>query len=343
MSRRRGTLVAAFILGIAGIPLVWHYWPDRPEPARSPPPIESAVNSSPTSQPPTEPRIAVPTPSPLVPIQAEPDQRKEQQWAAFFQTPITVHGKVVDEQGNPIPDANVEISVNDNPNTTKAVLFHRESTNSDGLFTLTNVNGIGFSVSANKSGYYKTNQSTGVRNVVAPNRQDIPPSSKEKPIVLVLRKQGQTVPLIAARSGQINVPKTGEPIAIDLATGRSGTGDLKVASWVGNGDGDRFDWRYQLSIPSGGLAARASPMDFVAPDNGYQTTTEIDMPATAPNWSFDGEKDYFAKLPDGRFARFSIKFYPRGQRNFVVFESYVNPQSGDRNLEFDPAKQVNSH
>jgi hypothetical protein len=50
-------------------------------------------------------------------------------------------------------------------------------------------------------------------------------------------------------------------------------------------------------------------------------------------------KEYFAKLPDGRYARFSIKFYA-GNRNFIVFESYLNPKSGSRNLEFDPQKTV---
>ena len=43
------------------------------------------------------------------------------------------------------------------------------------------------------------------------------------------------------------------------------------------------------------------------------------------------------KLPDGRYARFSIKFYA-GDRNFIVFESYLNPTRGSRNLEFDPQK-----
>jgi hypothetical protein len=52
-------------------------------------------------------------------------------------------------------------------------------------------------------------------------------------------------------------------------------------------------------------------------------------------------KNYFAKLPDGRYARFSINLYP-GDRNFVVLESYVNPTPGNRNLEFDPKRVVRS-
>jgi hypothetical protein len=63
------------------------------------------------------------------------------------------------------------------------------------------------------------------------------------------------------------------------------------------------------------------------------------MRATAEQWASDVPKQYFAKLPDGRYARFSIEFYAGG-RNFVVFQSYLNPEPGHRNLEFDPAKQI---
>ena len=288
-----------------------------------------------TNAPTTAPGTAAPTESQI-------QQARKEKWAAFFQTPISIHGKVVDEQGNPVPDATVQIVVNDNPNANATGSSHKQLTSSDGLFSLLNVTGIGFSVTASKTGYYETDRSTAIRNVAVPTRQDPALSSNQEPIVLVLRKQGQTVPLIAVRTGQINVPKTGQPVTVDLATGRIGIGDLQITSWVGSSHSGRFGWRYQLSLPSGGLVVRGSPFDFVAPVDGYQTSTEIDMPATAQNWSFDGDGDYFAKLADGTYARFSIKFYPREQRNFVVIESYVNPVAGDRNLEFDPAKQINS-
>ena len=63
------------------------------------------------------------------------------------------------------------------------------------------------------------------------------------------------------------------------------------------------------------------------------------MSNAAGNWSARPEREYFAKLPDGRFARFTIHFYA-GDRNFIVFTSYLNPQPGHRNLEFDPTKQI---
>ena len=81
--------------------------------------------------------------------------------------------------------------------------------------------------------------------------------------------------------------------------------------------------------------------DFEAPNNGYQPAVEVNMSANAERWSSDVTKNYFVKLSDGRFGRFSISFYPR-DRNFVVIESYINPTPANRNLEFDPKKVVRS-
>lgn len=82
-----------------------------------------------------------------------------------------------------------------------------------------------------------------------------------------------------------------------------------------------------------------------APTDGYHPQIEVKMPADDPKWSSRLSKQYFAKLPGDRYARFSIRFYGGSKddgadRNFVVLESYVNPKPGSRNLEFDPAKAV---
>jgi hypothetical protein len=143
---------------------------------------------------------------------------------------------------------------------------------------------------------------------------------------------------LAAKTRQIEVPRTGQAVNISLVTGRAGEGELEIGSWVAGGEQRPFDWRYMLTIRGGGLIERTGEFDFEAPSDGYLATADINMPSTAPRWSSRAVKAYFAKLPDGRYARFSINFYPSQRRNFVVVESYVNPTPGDRNLEFDPKK-----
>ena len=270
-----------------------------------------------------------------VPTEGDIELRKKQQITSLFLTPIAVYGKVVDEDGSPVADATVEVGVNDSP--IKSSTNYSKVTDGDGFFSLTGVHGISFSLRASKQGYYTTQRSRGQRNMIAPANEDVPQPTESQPVVLVLRKHGQTVPLISASSRQINIPTNGQPINIDLKTGRAGRGDLQIESWIGDSDQRRFEWRYRLSVPGGGLVKRNGQFDFEAPIGDYQSAIEVNMTADAEKWTSDVRNDYFAKLPDGRHARFSINLYP-GKRNFVVIESYVSLTPGDRNLEVDPSK-----
>lgn len=336
MSSRR-KLIVACVVAIAGL-LIWLYWPRKSEaPAPSLQSQKNTATPAPFSSPAPTPIAQNTTVPVVVPTQSEVQQQKERQLQALYSTPISVYGKVVDEKGNPVAGATVEIGINDSPERTGST--HVQTTDGGGLFSLTGVHGIAFSVRASKDGYYNSAESKGQRNVIVPSKDDVPQPSQGQPLVLVLRKKGETEPLIFVSSRQIDIPLTGQPTTIDVATGRTGQGALQITSWLGDTKQARFDWRYQLNLPGGGLVERTGQFDFEAPSDGYQSVTEVNMPTTAEQWSSDVAKTYFAKLPDGRYARISINFYP-GDRNFVVVESYVNPTSGNRNLEFDPKKKI---
>lgn len=337
VSHRR--VIAACAVAVVAALLIWHFCSRKAGVTKDATSTQSAVRNQAVSAPApdasTSPHSPITTPS-----EAEIEQRTERKWSSLFSTPIEIYGKVVDEIGGPIAGANVEIHINDNPAPNKSGTTYTKMTDEGGLFSLTGMHGIGFGLRASKGGYYTTKESTGSRNVTVPGKEDSPQPTKEQPIVLVLHKQGQAVPLIATKSGQIDVPKTGQPVIISLMSGRIGNGELHVASWVSDSNQHRFDWRYQLSVPGGGLIERTGQFDFEAPADGYQASAEFNMPATAQQWSVDGQKQYFVKLPDGRYARFLIRFYARQQRNFVVLESYINPTPGSRNLEFDPTRVI---
>ena len=191
------------------------------------------------------------------------------------------------------------------------------------------------------SGYYPVNgKSSGsfAYGMWADSYRQAAPT-KDNPAIFLLHKMGETEPLIQLSSRQIDVPRTGETMSIDLATGRTGKGNLQVTSWIGDSKQRPFDWRYLLSIPGGGLVEREGQFDFEAPADGYQRAIEVNMSASAEPWTSRLTRQYFARLADGRHARFSIRFYA-GSRNFVVLEGYLNPNPDSRNLEFDPNKVV---
>lgn len=333
MKNGRRNLIIACVIVFAGL-LIWLYWHRNTETLMPPATNRGDVTTSTSAS--KKPNAAIPI---TTPTQAEATQQKEQQLNALYFTPIAVYGKVVDENGNPVVGATVEIGINDSP--VRSGSDHMQTTDGEGLFSLTGVHGIAFSLRASKDGYYTTAESRGQRNVIVPSNDDVLQPSKGRPVVLILRKKGETMPLFFVSSRQIDVPRTGQPMTVDLATGRTGQGDLYISSWLGDSAQPRFDWRYQVSVPGGGLIERKGPFDFEAPADGYQATLEINMPISVESWCSDVTKNYFAKLPNGRYARLSINFYP-GQRNFVVLESYVNPAVGNRNLEFDRTKVVKS-
>jgi hypothetical protein len=89
-------------------------------------------------------------------------------------------------------------------------------------------------------------------------------------------------------------------------------------------------------VPGGGIQLRkGGEFDFTAPTDGYQLSDEINMPSTITSWNDQGSREYFLKLANGEFARISFTMGAGGYNTFGI-TSYLNPQPGHRNLEYDP-------
>jgi hypothetical protein len=94
-------------------------------------------------------------------------------------------------------------------------------------------------------------------------------------------------------------------------------------------------------LNGGGLQPiRGGEFDFIAPEDGYQPSDEIDMSASDPNWRGAVTRQYFLKLSNGTYARINFVVVVDNNPGFSI-TSYLNPQPGHRNLEFDPTKQIN--
>jgi len=322
MSRRKQLLIAGSLIAVAI--LIWCFFASRRI-------SDERVADFTFSQ---EKQIAIPSTS-----RAQEKSRREviNGILSVLGTPITFYGKVVDQHGYPVPNATVNYTALDKFDTSGSQYQGKSDT--EGNFSVTNIGGAALEVGVRKEGYYpiygKSNSSFAYGMEADSERKE--PPTKANPAVFVLQKMGATEPLIQVGGGQIDVSKTGIPLNVDFATGRGGQGNLQIESWIDDSAQPRFDWRYRLSVPGGGIVERKGQFNFEAPSDGYQPSVEVNMPADTEQWSSDVLKEYFAKLPDGRYARFSIEFYA-GDRNFVVFKSYLNPKIGSRNLEFDPKR-----
>lgn len=265
----------------------------------------------------------------------------------LFCTPIFFYGKVVDEKGTPIAGATAKMGMCDEKFWTGGTEYVR-TTDKDGRFSAWG-HGVGINVDVSKNGYYNTlTNSSGnfsyVKECGPLDRHPYPWT----PAFFVLRKMGKTVPLIKLHS-KIWIQKDGSPISLNLTTGQQasdGQGDIKVEAWTNDRNIEPnshtpYDWRCRITVINGGLTANTnSEFDFQAPKNGYLPSDEINMPATVEKWDTSASRKYFVKLNGGRFARMDFEMIAEGSHFFVI-TSYLNPTPGDRNLEFDPAKQIN--
>ncbi len=258
---------------------------------------------------------------------------------AAFLTPIAFWGKVVDEKGNPVQGATVKLGANDNPNPMEEGTTYERITDVNGLFSITDARGISLSVEVSKEGYYSTEKSRGTANYVLKNNTDLLIPTADAPAILALRKMGKTVPLIRVAPRPVRVPKNGSPIEVSLRTGQPGAADrLKLECWTQDQNKDaqgQYNWRCRLSVPGGGLIERTDQWGFEAPVDGYQSVQEITMLQSTEKWRKGVDKQYYAKLPGDYYARFTFGLTTGGEHFFVI-ESYLNPTSGSRNLEYDP-------
>jgi len=309
--------------------------------------ITAIPNSSPAAVSPS-PSLSAPTANPqLLETQGEHRKKTVAKVLSILATPISFYGRVVDQNGNPIPDADVDYGVIDKFDADGSN-YHGKSDES-GNFVITGVKGAVLTVGVRKVGYYNIHgkSDSAFAYGVGPDPTRKEPPTSDKPAIFVLQRMGSTESLLHVSSHQYKVPKSGEPLEIDLTTGKTvpmGQGNIRVERWVNDKIEDangRFDWWFRLTAPNGGLVERQDRFAFQAPIEGYRESIEINMPTSlGEDWHYTLEKSYFIKMRNGQYARADLRIYS-GHENSLVMESFINP-TGGRNLEYDATKELKS-
>jgi len=285
-----------------------------------------------------------------VPSQAQTEKRKAgvEQVLSALATPIKFYGQVVDQNGDPVPAADIGYSAADKFMASGSGYTGKSDAN--GMFSISGIKGVWLGVNVRKEGYYQIHNVSNGSFAYGMGSDGYlrEPPTRNKPAMFVLQKMGVSEPLIQIAGRQYKVAKDGQPLEIDLKTGKQvqgGQGDIRFERWANDqakNEKGRFDWRFNISIPEGGIIERKGQFDFEAPTEGYQLNAEIDMSASlGEKWKYTVEKSYFIKTRDGHYARIEATIYG-GHNNSLVLESFLNPKPGSRNLEFDPKKVVKS-
>ncbi len=275
-------------------------------------------------------------------------------FAAAHLTPILFYGKVIDQYGNPVADAEVVYAGNNVPWGGSA--RQQMKTDAKGEFRI-NSTGISLSVDVSKENY---------RSLL--RRSDIPPAEaagdpsssdsfkyaklfgpivhrpdKSRPVIFTLYKSGVLEPLIVDKGKDWIMAKDGTPIRVQLQPENPKT-VIELQCWTYDqtlNPERHYDWNFKMTIPAGGMVERTNEITFTAPESGYnQQPFEYSMAKELPGnqWKDVVSKSFFVRFEDDTYAILDVKMISGGG-NFAVVGFVLNPRAGSRNLETPPPEK----
>jgi hypothetical protein len=278
---------------------------------------------------------------PSDPRWAERLRRRQLDHNADWETAFSFYGKVIDQNNAPVQGAKVHLVWNDLSLTgsTQADMLSSEK----GLFSLLSKSGKGMSVSITKDGYYSAERNPS--NQVWFEFADFSDARYHEPsstqvVIFRMYKKGLSEPVYYFQDRYIP-PAGSNQMAVSLH--RNNEADFRVHFSIGDKRADgNFGWGVSIEGLNGTtFAPSTNPFEFLAPDSGYQNKFDFQMNASDPNWRSQIKKQYYVHLGDGDYARIDGEFGLSNSRVPSFTLTWVLNPSGSRNLEFDPAKQIN--
>jgi hypothetical protein len=256
-----------------------------------------------------------------------------------FEAPINFYGKVVDQYGDPVPSAVVRLGVNNKVSGGRPAQYTR-TTDTAGTFSIVGIGGLTLTVEVSKPGYrvnppvYGKTTSSGLFEYGLSSHGPHQ-SSKDAPTIFTLYKIGAVEPLVKNGEKNYRMARDGSPLPISLDL--QGGHQVILRCWnqelLRTTPQREYDWSFEISVPAGGLIPRKDAFGFEAPADGYVPSDTVTMSTSLGNqWRSFVERSYFLRFDDGTFARAKLDMHAAGD-HFVVWESFLNPTSGSRNLE----------
>jgi len=259
-----------------------------------------------------------------------------------WKMPIEFYGKVVDQFGQPVVNAEVVLNwttvIGPIPDPKKRIF-----TGPDGKFEITGIQGNGISVDILKEGYDRTVNSQGDFEYASFFQDNFHVPDPNNPVVFRLQKLMGADPMYKYLSfGEI--PLGGAPLVYNVEKGKiTETGDLAFSALVG--ESNRYGSDFSVTIQGlNGASCVFSEEEFLfkAPELGYRAILTVNHKLTASNFDPAQILRFYVRTGTGKYAAVNAKVSLLGDlsgANIRVIV-YYNP-SGSRNLEFDQNKWIN--
>lgn len=157
-------------------------------------------------------------------------------------------------------------------------------------------------------------------------------ADKENPRVFVLLSNSvdNTIQHLSSR---LSFPWDGQPLKIDLNTGKVAASGALVIIAKRSGQNMNFDWQFSLAIEGGELQEVPNGIGFIAPSQGYHPSWECGYSAKAKPWRSGRDAILFHRI-NGKYGRLNLSIYADAGPTSVslYLESFGN-NVGGRNTE----------
>jgi hypothetical protein len=288
-----------------------------------------------TSVPPARGQVLVPS-NPAPQSGGLPDaisnalKSGEERYLAQAIRPIEFYGKVVDENSQPVAEADVEFS----QTYTSPPVRTRSDTN--GLFSLSGVSGRYLNVAVAKRGFYRSKGDRTSFDFSEALAVEAHRPNPADPVIFHLRTKTSGAELITSRYGvspelEFSGPRDGSAARVDFFNRKVGAeGQMEVSAFKPPRGQTGGEWWFRLSIPDGGFVSEQEEFPFLAPESGYQPAIEFHFRAGETNWTDTIKNSYFIKFGSPpKYGRIDLE---TGMYMGVSLGFAINPD-GSRNLE----------
>jgi len=275
---------------------------------------------------------------------------------AVMNGPVEFHGKVIDQQGQPVEGAKLKLNLSIYTESIIKALGEKDAVQNESIHLLTD-NAGRFSLSGKRGSTLRLEAveredylwlDPGLGSFEF--RRDIPQQNRPyadptKGITFQMWRKGVTEPVIQVHQRvRLLENKTDYPVNIFGATPdgvAQPTVDLLIRTPLAAPDDPNrpYDRWIILQAPGGGIQETQDVYPYAAPMAGYEKEWRKLYQPGGPRPDSEGwSRNYYLRTRSGRvYAGLTIRFAP-GETAFVI-DGILNPH-GSRNLELDPAKQV---
>lgn len=257
--------------------------------------------------------------------------------------PINYYGKVVDLQGNPIPNVSVEVHIGQ----ASGNKINYYSTGLDGRFTITGIDGSELAVekfiaqgyesqAENRVGGHDLYENDGSK-VISETRPVVFTMRKKEPPTVVIQDNVSVVFAKDVKYYDVDLVEMIDegPYNLQRFHGSYAHADLRTRIEY-SANTDSYTFILETLDGDSGIV-EMNQFLYVPPETGYKTPFKITIPKGQQKDTF-----LYVKSRGGQvYSGLNIRFSPavKDDKIFWVAKASTNP-IGERNLDFDEAKYV---